>query len=305
MKYTKWGMCLLALLVACAGSASAQTAATASVSGTVTDQSGAVVPGAEVELLDTATNSTRKVTADENGVYRFVNVNPATYRVTATAQGFKKAVIQSMKIEVAKSYNQAFQLEVGDVASTVEVMAATSAEIQTTDATVGNAIGGTELLRLPTSNRSAASLLLLQPLVMPGRGVGIDVGGQVAGARSDQTTFLLDGGDSTSNTEGSGGYNSGFDGTPLPMIPVPVDSIEEFRVGTTNPNATFGRSQGGQVAMITKRGTNDIHGSVYWYHQNDNLNANSWDNNRAGIAKPELKDNRYGFTLGGPLWKDK
>ncbi|MCI0628648.1 MAG: carboxypeptidase regulatory-like domain-containing protein [Acidobacteria bacterium] len=305
MKYLKWGLCLFALLVAFAGSASAQTAATASVTGTVTDQSGAVVPGAEVELLDTATNSTRKVTADENGVYRFINVVPATYRVTATAQGFKKAVIQSMRIEVAKSYNQSFQLEVGDVASTVEVMAATSAEIQTMDATVGNAVGGIELQRLPTSNRSAASLLLLQPLVTPGRGQGIDTGGQVAGARSDQTTFLLDGGDSTSNTEGSGGYNSGFDGTPLPMIPVPVESIEEFRVGTTNPNATFGRSQGGQVALVTKRGTNDIHGSAYWYHQNDNLNANSWDRNFAGLPKAELKDNRYGFTLGGPVMKDR
>jgi putative hemolysin len=295
---------LLALLVF-STSVSAQTAATALITGTVTDQSGALVPGAEVEILDLGTNATRKVTCDENGVYRIVNVTPATYRITASAQGFKKATIQSIRIEVAKSYTVPFQLEVGDVASTIEVQAATSAEIQTTDATVGTAVGGTELLRLPTNNRSAATLLMLQPMVTPGRGVDNSAGGQVAGARSDQTTFLLDGGDSTSNTEGGGGYNTGFDGTPLPMIPVPVESIEEFRVGTTNPNASFGRSQGGQVALVTKRGTNSLHGSAYWYHQNDNLNANTWDNNTAGIPKAELKDNRYGFTLGGPIMKDK
>lgn len=310
----QWGLCLLALLVFSTG-VSAQTAATAVVTGTVTDQSGAVVPGAEVELYDLGTNSTRKVNTDQNGVYRFVNVIPTTYRITATAQGFKKAVFPSIKIDVAKSYNVPITLEVGDVASTIEVQAATSAEIQTMDATVGNAVGGTELLRLPTNNRSAASLLMLQPLVTPGRGVGSGQSGQVAGARSDQSTFLLDGGDSTNNTEGSGGYNTGFDGVILPMIPVPVESIEEFRVGTTNPNATFGRSQGGQISMVTKRGTNNLHGSVYWYHQNDNLNAMGWDRNRRNevlvatgrspLRKPELKDNRYGFTLGGPILKDR
>jgi len=310
----QWGLCLLALLVF-STSVSAQTAATSVITGTVTDQSGAVVPGAEVEIFDLGTNATRKVNTDENGVYRFVNVIPTTYRITATAQGFKKAVIQSIRVEVAKSYTVPFQLEVGDVASTIEVQAATSAEIQTMDATVGNAVGGTELLRLPTNNRSAASLLMLQPLVTPGRGVGSGQSGQVAGARSDQSTFLLDGGDSTNNTEGSGGYNTGFDGVILPMIPVPVESIEEFRVGTTNPNATFGRSQGGQISMVTKRGTNSLHGSVYWYHQNDNLNAMGWDRNRRNevlvatgrtpLAKPELKDNRYGFTLGGPILRDR
>lgn len=312
----QWGLCLLALLLF-STSASAQTAATAVVTGTVTDQSGAVIPGAEVEVLDLGTNASRKATCDENGVYRIINLTPTTYRITASAQGFKKAVLASIKLDVAKSYTVPFTLEVGDVASTIEVQAATSAEIQTLDATVGNAIGGTELLRLPTRDRSAASLLMLQPLVTPGRGVGSDVSGQVAGARSDQTTFLLDGGESTNNTEGSGGYNTGFDGVILPMIPVPVESIEEFRVGTTNPNATFGRSQGGQVSLVTKRGTNDIHGSAYWYHQNDNLNAAPWGTKtacaRRNPATPctdsqieaELIDNRYGFTLGGPIMKDR
>ncbi len=321
MRTWRWCLALLAMLLAVPGLAYAQTAATATITGTVTDPTGALVPGAEIELTDSATNLTRKTTSNDQGLYTLVNVQPATYKVTCTMKGFRRSTITSFKVDVGKSYNLPFALEVGDVASTVEVIAATAVEIQTMDATVGNAVGGTELLRLPTSNRSAATLLMLQPLVTPGRGVGNANGGQVAGARSDQTTFLLDGGDSTSNTEGGGGYNTAFDGTPLPMIPVPVESIEEFRVGTTNPNATFGRSMGGQVMLVTKRGTNDLHGSVYWYHQNDNLNATAWaDKTRCARAnpaalpsscvndadvKPELIDNRYGFTLGGPILKDR
>lgn len=314
---------LLALLIVLAATnlAWAQTAATGTITGTVTDPTGAIVPGAEVEIMDLSTNLTKKVTSNEAGLYTIPNVPPATYRISVTMKGFRRATVTNFKVDVGKSYNLPFTLEVGDVATTVEVRAATAVEIQTLDATVGDTIAGAHLLRLPTANRSAATLLMLQPLVTPARGVGNGVGGQVAGARSDQTTFLLDGGDSTSNTEGGGGYNTNFDGTPLPMIPVPVESIEEFRVGTTNPNATFGRSQGGQVMLVTKRGTNNLHGSAYWYHQNDNLNATAWaDTTRCARAnpaalpftcvnkndvKPELIDNRYGFTLGGPVIKDR
>lgn len=321
MRWLKGALLALVIVLAAPHLAWAQTAATGTITGTVTDATGAVVPGAEIEITNPDTNLTKKVTSNEAGLYTILNVQPGTYTISASMKGFRRGTITNFKVDVGKSYNLPFTLEVGDVATTVEVRAATAVEIQTLDATVGNAVGGSELLRLPTANRSAASLLLLQPLVTPGRGVGNDVGGQVAGARSDQTTFLLDGGDSTSNTEGSGGYNSGFDGTPLPMIPVPVESIEEFRVGTTNPNATFGRSQGGQVMLVTKRGTNNLHGSAYWYHQNDNLNAAAWsDKTRCARAnpaslpfvcqnendvKPELIDNRYGFTLGGPVMKDR
>ncbi|RMG49471.1 MAG: hypothetical protein D6723_13760, partial [Acidobacteria bacterium] len=287
------------------GTAFSQTAATATILGTVTDPTGAVLPGAEVELLNTATSQSRKQITNEAGQYVFTYVLPGPYKITVTAQGFRQAVIPLVKVDVAKSYTVNVTLEVGEMVETVEVTAGVGVELQTTDSTVGDVIGGEPLLRLPTTNRSAAALLLLQPLVTPGRGVSTLRGGQVSGALSDQSTFLIDGGDATSDVEGTAGYNTGQSGQPLPMIPVPVESIEEFRVSTTNPNATFGRSSGGQVAFVTKRGTNEVHGSVYWYHQNDNLNANRWDFNRTGIEKPELIDNRFGFSLGGPLIKDK
>lgn len=303
-KKTLFLLALLALLLSPV-IVSAQTASTGLVAGTVLDKSSASVPGATVELREIGTNAIYTQTTGTDGQYQFSTVKTGLYKMTVRKDGFKEWTTE-FKISASKSYSPPIVLEIGAKAEVVVVEATAGAEIQKTDATVGTTIGGDELKYMPIANRSVASLLTLQPLVMPiGVGIGTDNGGQVAGARSDQNVMLIDGGDATSDTEASGGYNTGFTGEQRPMIPVPVESIEEFRVGTTNPNATFGRSQGGQVVMVTKHGTNSLHGSAYWYHQNDNLNANSWDNNTAGIKKPELKDNRYGFTAGGPIFKDR
>lgn len=286
----------------------AQTSATATLSGMVTDPKGATVAGAEVELLDIATNQGRKQTTNESGQYLFTSVLPGVYKLTVSASGFRQALVSSLKVEVAKSFTMNFTLQVGEVTEVVEITAGAGVELQTLDSTVGTVVTGEELLRLPTINRSAAALLTFQPMVQPFRGMNSpNLGGQVAGARSDQSTFNLDGADATDLVAGTSGYTAGaidWPG-PTPMIPVPAESIEEFRVGTTNPNATFGRSAGGQVNLVTKRGSNAIHGSAYWYHQNDNLNANRWDFNRTGIRRPELKDNRFGFSGSGPIWKDR
>jgi hypothetical protein len=284
-----------------------QTSATATVSGTVTDPRGAVVAGASVEMLDIATNQARKATTNEGGQYNFTAVLPATYKLTVSMTGFRQAVIPSLKVDVTKSHQVNITLEVGQVAEVVEVTASAGVELQTLDATVGSVFKSKELLRLPSINRSAAAILSVQPMVQPTRGQGVLGGGQVAGARSDQSTFNLDGADATDLVAGTSNYTAGaidFVG-PTPMIPVPAESIEEYRVGTTNPNATFGRSAGGQVSLVTKRGTNTLHGSAYWYHQNDKLNANRWEFNRTGIKEPELKDNRFGFSAGGPIIKDR
>ncbi|GBC81660.1 hypothetical protein HRbin10_00772 [bacterium HR10] len=284
-----------------------QTAATATITGTVTDPTGAVLAGASIELVDLATNQVRKQTTDDSGRYIFTAVLPGVYKITASMAGFRQAIIPSLKVDVAKSYQVNLTLEVGQIAEVVEVTAGAGVELQTLDATVGTTIGGEQLLRLPTINRSSIALFTLQPTVQPHRGVGVNFGGQVAGARSDQSTFNLDGADATDLVAGTSNYTAGaIDWVgPTPMIPVPAESIEEFRVGTTNPNATFGRSAGGQVSLVTKRGTNELHGSAYWYHQNDQLNANRWEFNRVGIKEPELKDNRFGFSAGGPIVRDR
>ncbi len=291
----------------------AQTAATSTVSGTVTDQNGAVVQKATVTLNNPATNTTRSATTSGEGQYVFTNVVPGAYKITVSASGFKQALIANLKIDVTKGYTVNIALTVGGAQEVVEISAGAGVALQTTDATVGNELKGEQLVRLPNATRSAVAFYTLQPLSMPYRGTGVNdnTGGQVAGARTDQNTFILDGADVTDNTVGTHPVKPGGIGAE-PTIPIPIDSVEEVRVGTTNPNATFGRSSGGQIAFITRRGSNDIHGSAYWYHQNDNLNANTWDRNRLArkpdgtpaVPEPELKDNRFGGSLGGPVWKD-
>lgn len=303
-----WAVCTVLLLLFLTTSIHAQTAATATVVGTVTDPSGGVVAGASVMLVEPSTGVTRSTLTNDSGQYTFVTVPPGTYRLTVSAPGFRQASVEQVKLEVAKAYTVDVQLEVGALTETVEVRAEARNELQTLDSTVGAVIQGESLLRLPTINRSAGALLTLQPLVTPSRGVSdTNLTGQVAGMRSDQNTFNLDGVDATDVTSGTSGYFSGaidWAGA-TPSIPIPLESIEEFRVSTTNANATFGRSSGGQVNLVTKRGTNQLHGSLYWYHQNDNLNANRWDSNRLGIRKPELKDNRFGTSLGGPILRNR
>ncbi len=264
-----------------------QGATTAVISGTVADSTGAVVPGAVVEFVETGTKATRQQTTNVAGQYIFPSVPPGDYQLKATLRGFRTASVQQFKVEVAKSYIQDFRLEVGEVAETVEVSAEVRTELQTIDSTVGNTLSGKSLPMLPTITRLANELLALQPGVTPG--------GEVTGARGDQSTFALDGIDVTNQSVGGLGT----------YMYLGVESVEEFRVGVANPNANFGRGSGGQVSVIGRRGNNNLHGAVFWYHQNDNLNANSWTNNRSRIKEPELKDNRYGFRVGGPVIKDR
>jgi hypothetical protein len=216
-------------------------------------------------------------------------------------------------VQVGKSATVDTQLEIGSMSQTVEVIAGAGVELQTMDSSVGNVLDRKVLDSMPTLARDATAILLLQPLATPGfntvgggGGEGDNTGGQIAGARSDQNTFLLDGGDVTDSTAGGGQYSgTNFSATPRGVVPTPVESLEEFRVVTTNSAASFSRSAGGEVQMVTKRGSNQFHGAVYDYLQNNHLNANTWNRNAAGKPNPLLQDNRFGGRLGGPIWKDK
>lgn len=265
----------------------AQTATTAVISGTVKDPSGAVVPGASVELVELNTKLSRQQTTNEAGQYFFPSVPPGQYDLKVSAAGFRSATVHALRVEVARSYVQDVELEVGAITETVAVTAEARAELQTVDATVGNVLSGRSLPVLPTFTRQANELLTLQPGVTPD--------GQVTGARNDQSTFSLDGIEVTNQSVG---------GLTTYMY-LGIESVEEFRVAVANPNASFGRGAGGQVAIIGRRGSNDLHGALYWYHQNDDLNANTWTNNRNKIKEPELKDNRFGFRAGGPVLRDR
>ncbi len=315
MRNTRILFAVLVILVLVPGLARGQGSSTATVTGTVTDQKGGAVPNATVELLNTATNEMRTQTTNDTGYYTFVSVPPGAYKITIKKQGFRATSIGPFSAQVGKALTADAKLEIGTIAETVEVVAGAQAELQTQDAAVGNVMDRKMLDNIPSLARDATALLLLQPLANPGfnspgspnaTGEGDNTGGQIAGARSDQNTFLLDGGDATDSTAGSGQYSgTNFTATPRAVVPTPIESLEEFLVVTTNSNASFSRSAGGEVQMVTRRGSNTLHGAVYEYLQNNVLNANTWDRNSSSIPNPALRDNRYGGRIGGPIWKDK
>jgi hypothetical protein len=288
-------VCVLFLsLVVWVGRAGAQTASTSTVLGTVTDPSGAVIGGANVTLTNTGTGISQATTTNSAGQYTFPSVRPGTYSVQVTMTGFQSSTVPSLVVNVSKSYQVNFKMVLGQVSKTVVVQATAAVQLQTTSAQVGNVMGGTEMMKLPTLQHNAAELISLQPGVQPGNGNFPTPDVRAAGAMDDQNTYTLDGIDISDNLVGDGTW-----------LPVTLDSVQEFDIGVADPNATFGRSSGAQVALVARHGTNQFHGAVYWYHQNDQLNANTWENNRAGIPRTELKDNRGGFRLGGPIWKGK
>lgn len=303
LRYTRriiFFLCAVLLVSHAAGSASAQTASTGSVSGQVVDSRGDSVAGAEVELRNAATGLSQKQSSNGLGQYVFAAVLPGEYELGVRMSGFRQSFISHLRVEVTKSYGFDFRLEVGAVSERVNIVADSVIELQKTDATIGEVVPSKSLLNLPSLGRDAVEFLTLQPGTIPEAGDADNGsrGGAVTGARTDQSTFTLDGIDITENSTGGG---AGF----RTMIPVPVDSVEEFRVSVTNPNASFARGAGGQVTLVGRRGSNEFHGAGYWYHQGDNFNANSWTNNRRGIPKGEAKDNRFGFRVGGPLRHDR
>jgi len=289
-----------------------QTATLGVVTGTVKDPTGAVVSNASVSLQNAATNNSQSAKSDSSGHYAFPVVTPGEYTVKVSAKGFRTAEVPHLNVEVNKAATLDIQLIVGAETEVMEVTASTMTELQTQDSSVGEVLSGTELNRLPVAGRSAAQLIFYQPGVAPDmghqNGAAADTqGGAIAGARSEQVTFSIDGGDATSDFEGSNNYASPDQesGAVSPVVPVPQDSVEEFRVATNNANSTFGESSGGQITMLTKSGTNSIHGGLYEYHSDNGLNANGWTNDNTGVAKPPAVDNRFGVSVGGPIIKDK
>ena len=292
----------------------AQSATSGVVTGTVTDPSKASVPGAKITLTLKGTGFVLNAVTDSSGGYTFGAVPPGEYTLKISAKGFRTAEVSKLIVEIAKQTTMDMALEVGAATEVVEVVASTGSELQTTDASIGQVLGGEALGRMPSNGRSANSLLLIQPGVAPDAPAGLNSsgggdigGGQISGSRSEQVTFTIDGGDATSDLEGSNNYIAPDHESSAvsAVVPVPLEDTSEFRVSTSNPNSTFGRSSGGQVSLLTKEGTNTIHGSAYEYHQDSGLNSNSWDNNFSHINKPHSVDNRFGGQVGGPVIKDK
>src|SRR6266404_5920354 len=282
--------------------------ATGTITGQVTDQQGAIIGGAEIKLIEPTTSSTRSAVTNDAGRYTIVNVPPGVYDVTVTKPGFTASRLSAQKVDIGQVLTLDVALTVGATTTTVEVKATAGAELQTLNATVGTTLTNDALQLLPNLGRDASSLSVLQ--------VGVSLTGQVAGAQSDQNKFQLDGGNNSDDMAGGNitytpgnGYAGGSatGGTPTGVIPTPIESIEEFKIGTTGQTADFNGAAGSQVQMVTKRGTNDFHGAAYEFYFGSNVGAaNLWRNNHTLVngqatPLPATHRNRFGVAVGGPL----
>jgi hypothetical protein len=286
--------------------------ASTSLRGTIKDPSAATVSEAAVTLTNTATGALRKALSDRNGEYQFPQVTPGDYSLKVEKPGFTTALKTAIRLEVNSPASFDLQLEVGSVGATINVEAEVST-INTVDGSVGNAFTEKQINELPLQTRNVVELLSIQP--------GVTQTGEVLGARRDQNNITLDGVDvnnnqnagitaSATNGASSGGEN--FGGVQVPVIsgfnaalPIPLDSVEEFRVTVGGQGADEGRSSGGQVVMITKSGTNAVHGTAYEYNRNTALAANDFFSNQAGIPRAALVRNQFGVSLGGPVKKNR
>ncbi|MGA2578766.1 MAG: carboxypeptidase regulatory-like domain-containing protein [Bryobacteraceae bacterium] len=273
------------------------------VTGRVTDATGAIVTDATVTLTDTETGITNATASNNSGIYIFEQVKPGIYTVEASKPGFRKSVVAKQEVTPAAALTLNFALEVGAVTETVQVQASAEAELQTLNSTMGSDMGGATIMNLPTINRDVAGLVFLQATSSPtfNGAEGNITSGQIAGNPSDQNTYLLDGGNNTDDMDGDRGT---YVGSRSGVVPTPVESVEEFRVNTNNMTADFATSGGGQVIVTTKRGTNQFHGSAYDFFQSSDLAANDFYNNFYDEGKPASHYNRFGGSIGGPLLPD-
>ena len=263
----------------------------ASITGVVTDPTGAVISGVEVTLRNPQTGVSFETAANAEGSYTFAQVEPGPgYTIEFKHDGFKSAVFSGLYLNVDATRVQNAQLAPGGASETVEVFASNqTVTLDTTDAVVGNNFQVQFLNDLPIQDRSTPSALFVQQ-------PGVTLDGAVTGAREDQNRVTVDGLDVND-------YATGQFGTIVGNAP--VDSVQEFRGVAAGDLSSAGGGGGGQYELVTRSGHNDFHGAVVEYHRDTDLQANDWFNNNAGVPRPPLVRNQFGGNLGGPIIKNR
>lgn len=288
---------LVALGVCLSFTALAQTS---SLTGTVTDPTGAVVPSVKISIVNVDTGAERTTESDRIGGYVLAQMTPGKYRLTAKAAGFSDVIVNNIDLQVNQPSTVEIKFEKLGATSTAVSIEATAAQVNTSDASIGNAIGTTAIVELPFYARNVANLLQFQPGVTPSLNTSSStnntIGGNVNGGKSDQANVTLDGVD-VNDQNGRTAFTT--------VLRMTLDSVEEFRTVTTNGGAEGGRGSGADTQLVTKSGTNEIHGSLYEYRRGTETSANTFANNSAGVPVAPLLINIPGGTIGGPIKKNK
>jgi len=274
---------------------------TGSSQGTIRDQSGAVIPGAKVDLTNEGTNLTITLTAGGDGSYIFSPVKIGVYEVSAEAPGFAKAVQTHITLDIQQQRVVDLVLKPGAVTQTIEVTGAPPA-LQTQNASVGQVVDSRDVNNLPLNGRNFTFLAQLAAGVntpeADTRGNAQSGAFSANGLRPAQNNYLLDGIDNNSNTVDF------LNGTNFVTLP-PLDAIQEFKVQTSDYSAQFGRAGGAILNATIKSGTNSFHGTAWEYVRNDLFDAADWFEDAGSIHKGEYRQNQFGATFGGPLIKNK
>jgi hypothetical protein len=289
------GLALLALLLL-PTLAGAQT--NGLISGTVTDKSGAAVVGAKVVIANVGGNLTRTTETNADGVYVASALPSGTYNVTVTAKGFQKFEARGVVLEVAQKARLDVALTVGAVTEEVLVSGENVAQVDTQSSEIGSTITAKQVQELELNGRNFTQLVTLVPGVVSQTGqdegtVGIagNTVYSINGGRGEYNNWEIDGGDNMDN-----GSNNSLNVYPN------LEAIAEFKVLTSNYGAQYGKNGSGTVEVETKSGTQQFHGSAFYYGRNDFFNANSWQDNGTGVARPAYKKHDWGYTVGGPVY---
>lgn len=284
----------------------AQTSGT--IQGTVTDDTGAVIPGAHVAVANLETGTQSDVTTNEVGFFSVPGLNQGLYSVVCSSDGFASKEFSEVRLEVQQTMRIDCAMSVGSVTETVEVSAA-AILIQSEKTEVGQVIDSKRILEMPLNGRNYLELAKFTVGVLPSREMGKGtrhdgvMGGEggilAVGMHAAQTNVLLDGADNSSRNSG------GALGFQAQATKPSVDAVGEFKVVTNNTSAEYGYRMGAKVLVSTKTGTNEFHGSLFEFIRNDKLDGTNFMANRTGAAKPTLRRNQYGGTFGGPFIRNK
>ncbi len=296
----------LVLAMTCVASVAwSQQNVTGSIAGTITDQKGASVPNAAVVLKNTDTNIDKTVNTDDHGSYIATLLPIGHYTLTVEVTGFKKFTQTGIMLNVNDKLTVNIQLQVGTITEVVTVQA-TATEVELQSATPAGLITGTQIRELALGTRNYEQLVSLMPGVSMGSLNQLYVGNSLPSGLAAVVSFSVNGQRNSANNWTIDGADNVDRGSNLTLSNFPsVDALAEFKVLRGLYDAEFGRAAGGQINVVTKSGTNGLHGDAYEFFRSDVLNANNFFNNRNRIVKPPLRYNNFGYTVGGPVIKNK
>jgi len=293
---------VLATLLLCALPVAFGQLTTADIVGTVSDSSGAAIPGAQVTVVNIGTQSKRTIVTNGSGDFQFTLLPVGRYTVTVKANGFSTSSTQDLSVEAGDRARADAHMQVGSESQTVEVQAQTPL-LQADSATVSSTVTAKAVQDLPLNGRNFVQLVALVPGANEGPGNGLSSGGRPDDRRTNAAGLSINGQDESLNNWVVDGIDDNERIIGTIGIKPNVEGIQEITVQTNSYAAEAGRTAGGVINIVTRSGTNNFHGSVYEYFRNDILDGRSFFQNTG--SKPELRQNQYGGSIGGPVFKNK